>query len=154
MRRIVLVYLFICFSFQNYGQANVTAIDSSLNAIGKKRGRFKKIKFGNNATGTVYFYLKKNKKIFSINDRKEYRNPRPGQDSSIHFIYLFLDDKLVKVRYYRFIYPKQQDHVADFYFSDNKLISTNTFKDVFTPDISVIISNARSFLIKAYQIRK
>lgn len=120
-----------------------TATDTLLQKIYKENGKLKRVLKGNRRTGTVYYYLNSNGKIYSIQSRRQYGAGKV-KDSSGAYFYYFINDSLVMATFVRNIYSAGK-HITGFtklYFEGNRVTDSFQHGDAPTPNISLILREA------------
>ncbi|MGB4845318.1 MAG: hypothetical protein WBP16_12705 [Ferruginibacter sp.] len=153
MRKTSLLVLFLIFTSSCFSQSEMKVIDSILNYTAPRRkSSLKKVIVGNKRTGTAYFFLKSNNTVYSIVDRTSFYSSGKKRDSTYEIKYFFLEEKLVKVIYYRSTERPNSKGFAYYYFKDGNLIGNKNFADHPKIAIEIILKESAIQLEKASEL--
>lgn len=142
MKRLAILTLLLFAAIICNSQNSADRIDSFINKIGKKKNNTYGVRTGNNRNDTVFFYLKKRHKTFSILERKTIPATEKRIDSIYWIWYFFIDEKLAKVSYHCKAPHEIDFHVADLYFENSILLEKKEFKKTTIPHINEILNDA------------
>src|SRR5690242_9165127 len=150
---ILLVLVFVA-PFSRLTGQDIRTIDSLILATHRENHKYKRIKIGNLRTGAVYWFLRKNKKMFAIEIRKRFGTDK-GYDSSFSHHYFYKNDSLIKAAFIKYNHTNGRLNraIKQFYFDKDTIINPIEYKVAPDVDVSEIIQEAYAELKKGYAYR-
>jgi hypothetical protein len=152
--QILSIFIFLTSFSRLIAQDIITIVDSSILSIYKENHKCKRIKIGNRRTGTVYWFLRKNKNMFAIELRKEFKTGKKF-DSSITHHYYYKEDILIKATCEKHSHLKGKPNwgIKHLYFEKDKLVNQLSYRVAPDLDIIEIVKEAYAELKKGYDYR-